>query len=245
MQHPVVCTLMMASLVAGAQAGETLEKDPVAAKVVKRNLTNKNQLHECIVDLSLSNDHDFPVWFIISSGNELLPHDGSFASRREHWEDPFSARSELSKKARIVFEATRYNEGSGEAVVVRYGGNDGFRAVLLPATGRLHLARFKVTTRDPPRFIDVWEAKSIIVNRANRLEQFLPFTVMSSKATEIGGDPAKPQPARTPVEGNPFHDPTVVPVDWPRQGAAASRGDQEITSVVVDALRRHVVPLPE
>jgi hypothetical protein len=219
MQRLAISIFVMASLIdVAVTAEEPFGKEPILARVVKRNLTNKNQYHKCIVDLTLANYRDIPVWFLISSGNELLRYDGNFVSRRAHWPNPFDGKMEYTSKARLVFEATRYDGGNGTAIILRYGGDGGFHAVLLPPMARFHFARFDITTRDPPRFIDVWEVKSIIVNGKNRLEQFLPFAVMSSKTVEIRRDPVKPHVvAKRSDDDKPFNDPTVTELAWPKR----------------------------
>ena len=104
-----------------------------------------------------------------------MHYDGNFASRREHWPNPFDGKMEYTSKARLVFEATRYDEGNGAAIILHYGGKDGFRAVLLLSIGPVSLRPLRHCDARSPRFVNVWEAKSIIVNGKNRLEQFLPF----------------------------------------------------------------------
>jgi hypothetical protein len=48
----------------------------------------------------------------------------------------------------------------GFAIIVDHYGRDGFRAILLPPKGKFRFQGFEVYAFDPPRVIDIWEAKS-------------------------------------------------------------------------------------
>jgi hypothetical protein len=177
-------------------------------------------LHEqsCIVDLTLTNNHDFPVWFVLSHGNRLLPYDGTFAGRGKH--------------SKIPFKADEYNEGKGSAICVYSFTDDYFNAFLLPPRGRLHFAGFVITDFHPLRFVDVWEVKSLKVNGKTNLEEWLPYPVMSSKTVEIAGSL---ESGRQQVLGV-----------WSKKDPKAKPyPDEKPETLKADPIRRQVIPLPE
>ena len=210
-----ICCVAFALLNGLALAADDFTSSPsITAKLLKSEPTNKNQAFLATVDLKLSNSHDFPVWYLISAGNRHFRNDGNFSCRCEHWPDPFSGKSVYTQQAKFVFEATKYDEGHGAAILLGYGADDGFRAILLPPKARFHLACLQFETRDLLKFADVWEAKSIAVNGQTPLEQFLPYAVASSKGVEVVRDPKALRLARQRAGDDPFSDMTVTALNW-------------------------------
>ena len=123
------------------------------------------------VALSLTNEHDFPVWFVVAYwGNQALPSDGVY--RLGDWHDK-------------PFEAAAYDDGKGRAVVVGYFGSDGFNALLFPPHARITFENWVVDANTPVHEWEVCQAKSLLVNGKTPLEQWLPYDVHSDRQAVI------------------------------------------------------------
>ena len=188
---------------------------PIQANVIDRD---RGKGYFCTVDLTLTNNHDFPMWFVFAdSSNELLRHDGRFSS-------DYDVR-------RIQFGASAYQEGKGTAVVLSHYGADGFLAIRMPKKGRLYWAGFVVSAPSPIRFVDVWEVRSLKVNGTTPLEKWLPYDVTSSASVELSG---RMHSGNFQVLGG-------------LEGASESSPyfSELVKTVHADAIQRHIIQLPE
>jgi hypothetical protein len=204
--------LLTTSFLVGQTGTSGVTNEQAISAVVKGRDQGKG--HFCTVDLRLKNLHDYPVWFLISKGNEVLRYDAHFYS--DYRPDPM-----LTNK--LPFGAEEYNEGRGSAIIVDHYGRNGFRAILLPAKGELRFQGFEVYAFDPPRVIDIWEAKSLKVNGKTPLEEWLPYPVTSSTSVEIKG---RMYSGKQRVLG---HDQKPQPTE-------------EVKTIVCEPLSRQIVP---
>jgi len=95
----------------------------------------------CRTSITITNSHDFPVWYVMSwAANDLLPYDGRLNS---------------SEWPTNKFEAMAHDEGHGRVIIVTFYGTNDFNAILLPPRGQFYsMDSIFFSGREPPRFID-------------------------------------------------------------------------------------------
>lgn len=159
--------LMAATSAGGAQAA-----DPPVRVDFLESRNGKPPLKLISVRLTLVNQQDKPVWFVLPySGDKPLPEKGIFSSK--NWDrKPFGGKG---------FEG----EGGSAVEVSMYGG-DGFKAFRLPANGRLELDGYTIDAWKDIDGVWVMEARELKVNGKTPLEKWLPYATTSSEKVKVG-----------------------------------------------------------
>jgi hypothetical protein len=152
---------------------------PMSVKVESRSV---GKGFHCRASVTITNSHDFPVWFVMAwAANELLPYDGTLGNG-SGW------------RTNDLFEASAYDEGHGRVIIVSYYGTNDFKAILLPPRGQMRFEGFMFFSgREPPRFVDFWEVKRLLVNGKTSLQDWMPFSLESSKDTYISWNGLEPR----------------------------------------------------
>ena len=209
---------ILAAMSCSSFAGPTnvVESCPMSVKVEARP---NSKGFACRASITITNNHDFPVWFVMASyANDLLPYDGRLIS------------SEWPKN---IFEAMAFDEGRGRVVIVTYYGTNDFNAILLPAGGQMVYDGFMFSSgSEPPRFVDVWEVKRLLVNGKTPVQDWMPFSLESSKDAYISDRVYSGRQTSL----NFIHDSTPGAKPYP---------SEKVEYVKAEALRKYVVPLPE
>lgn len=129
--------------------------------------------HWANVDLVASNPTDQPAWLVLGYfSNERLPETGTFRSGLE------------SKRA---FEASEYKEQKGSGIIINHYGTDHFKAIYLPAKGKVQFKKFVLEDGDPVREHDFMIVSRLLVNGTTPLEDWMPYEVKSSRDAVIEG----------------------------------------------------------
>jgi hypothetical protein len=123
------------------------------------------------VRITLENQHDQPVWFVLPDrGNEPLPEYGAFPIA--HWtEHPFQGKL--------------FKGDGGSAIEVSMYGSNGFRAYRLPAKGRLELDDYNLDADKALGQLWVLEALALKVNGTTPLEEWLPYQTTSGDQVRV------------------------------------------------------------
>lgn len=147
--------------------GETSPGGMIRSKLIERS---KGKGNHVTLSLSLSNPYDHPTWFLISSGR--------FSSSRITNDWDFSE---------VPFQASKYDEGDGAAIIVTYFSRCGFKAFHLPSGGNTTFSGFSITSSNRLTHVSIWTADKVLVNGTTRLERWIPFPITSSKEVKIKG----------------------------------------------------------
>jgi hypothetical protein len=143
---------------------------PIQAEYLRTVLGKPPMKIHC-VRLTLLNQHDRPIWFVLPySGDKPLPENGTFPN--ENWkEQPFGGQQ---------FEG----KGGSAIEVCMYGGG-GFTTFRLPAKGRLELDGYEIDGSKDISEIVVLEAEELKVNGKTPLERWLPYDTMCGEMVEV------------------------------------------------------------
>jgi hypothetical protein len=191
---------------------------PLSVKVQSRSV---GKGFHCRASITITNTHDFPVWFVMAgAANNQLPYDGRL-------------RNGSGWHTNDLFDAEAYDEGHGRVIIVSYYGTNAFMAILLPTRGQMRFDGFMFYSgTEPPRFVDFWEVKQLLVNGKTSLQDWMPFALDSSKDAHISGRIYSGQQ----VSLNFMHDNTAGAKPYP---------SEKVEYVKADVLEKYIVPLPE
>jgi hypothetical protein len=121
--------------------------------------------------LTLSNERDKPLWFVLPSfAHHPLPENAIFHSHQGEAQ-PFGAMQ-------------REGEG-GVAIKVMFIGKASFYAFRIPANGRLEIPDFTITATTDFSELTVIEAQDLKVNGRTSLHTWLPFRATSDKQVKL------------------------------------------------------------
>ena len=123
------------------------------------------------VRLTLVNQHDWPVWFVLPYyGDMPLPENGVFTN--VGWKDQ-------------PFEGRKFEGEGGSVIQVTMFGGKGFKALRLPAKGQLDLDGYRIEAWKEINEIMVLEARELTVNGKIPLDKWLPYDTMSGEKVTV------------------------------------------------------------
>jgi len=160
---------LLAILCSSALAGPA-DEPGVTATLLEHHQGKGHWAH---VDLVATNPTDQPAWLVIGYfSNERLPDSGKFRS---------------DKESKDAFEGSEYNEQKGAGIIVNHYGTDHFKAIYLPAKGKIQFKNFVLEDGEPIREHDFMIVSKLLVNGTTPLEEWMPYDVKSSRETVIEG----------------------------------------------------------
>jgi hypothetical protein len=159
-------------LLAACSADSALAADPPVRADYLGSRDGKPPLKFHSVRLTLVNQHDKPVWFVLPYwGDEPLPEKGVFPNKDLKEQQPF--------------EGDQFDGEGGSAVEVLMLG--GFKAFRLPAKGQLELDGYTIEAWKDIEEIVVIEARELKVNGKTPLEKWLPYGTTSGEKVKVVG----------------------------------------------------------
>jgi hypothetical protein len=147
------------------------QRTPPVEAVLLSTRGGKPPLRFYDVRLTVENRRDRPVWVLLQYfADRPLPASGEFVDEGLH---------------AVPFEARQYAGAGGKAVEVTMHGGAGFRALRLPAGGRVVFERFEVKAWREVSRLEVWEASELRVNGRAPLERWLPYGTLCGKEVSV------------------------------------------------------------
>jgi hypothetical protein len=120
------------------------------------------------VKLMIKNNHDQAMWYLMPiSGEKTMPNNGQF---------------HLNTEAIPPFLAKKYGTSASKLIELIYHGKSGqgFRAFYIEAGSSFLFRNYDLGTYQEGEYVPFWAIKGLEVNNETSLEEWLPFSVLSS-----------------------------------------------------------------
>jgi hypothetical protein len=143
---------------------------PLKIKMASRR-GGKPPLQLNLFSFEIASQRDGYVWLILPNDlDRPFSNTGIFEAHKDS-ESPFDS---------VAYEGTN----NDQVVVISYYGKEGFKAIRLPASGHIRAEKFLIHSTSLVQEIEIWEAKSILVDGHTHLEDWLPYGTMSDPTKE-------------------------------------------------------------
>ncbi|WMX13004.1 MULTISPECIES: hypothetical protein [unclassified Aureispira] len=165
------------------------------------------------VKLMIKNNHQYAMWYLMPvSGEKTMPSDGQFYANPE---------------ASPPFLVKQYGSANSKLIELIYHGKEAqsFRAFYIEAGSSLLFRNYDLGTYQEGEYVPFWAIKGLVVDDKINLEDWLPFSVVSSPNVVIHN---------TTESGA---------AKWIDMGAEAVFPKQKIHFVQASGIKKHQIPV--
>lgn len=165
------------------------------------------------VKLMIKNNHQYAMWYLMPvSGEKRMPSDGQFYANPE---------------ASPPFLVKQYGSENSKLIELIYHGKEAqsFRAFYIEAGSSLLFRNYDLGTYQEGEYVPFWAIKGLVVDDKINLEDWLPFSVVSSPNVVIHN---------TTESGA---------AKWIDMGAEAVFPKQKIHFIQASGIKKHQIPV--
>lgn len=165
------------------------------------------------VKLMIKNNHQQAMWYLMPiSGEKTMPSNGQF---------------HVNTEALPPFLAKQYGTSASKLIELIYHGTagQGFRAFYIEAGSSFLFRNYDLGTYQEGEYVPFWAIKGLDVNKETSLEEWLPFSVLSSPNVVI---------QNTTESGT---------TKWIDAGKGAVFSDPKIKFIQANGIKKYQIPV--